>query len=194
MTKAKMPAAVAKPVLARKAPKKLIPRTAPKPAEAVVASTEVPDVAKPEVKPASAALPELPAKLPGKPVARPARKPSKEDEMVARHQKVLAEALVEAQAINYTQPVVMRQELAKKKPTKPAKQKKVKLVRDCFAMPEQEYSCIAEIKKRLSALGHETRKSEVLRGGIAVLAALNDAELKAVMARIDRIKTGHPAK
>jgi len=34
----------------------------------------------------------------------------------------------------------------------------------------------------------------LLRGGIAVLAALNDAELKAVMARIERIKTGRPAK
>lgn len=151
-------------------------------------------------KPASAALPELPelpAKLSAKPVARsarPARKPSKEDETVAKHQKVLAEALVEAQAINYAQPVVMRQALAKKKPTKPAKQKKVKLVRDCFAMPEQEYACIVEIKKRLSALGHEARKSEVLRGGIAVLAALNDAELKTVMARVERIKTGRPAK
>lgn len=197
MTKAIIPAAVAKPEQARKAPKKLIPRTAPKLDETVVASAEVPDVAKPEVKPASAALPGLSAKLPTKPAARsarPARKPSKEDEMVARHQKVLAEALVEAQAINYAQPVVMRQALAKKKPIKPAKQKKVKLVRDCFAMPEQEYARIAEIKKRLSALGHEARKSEVLRGGIAVLAALNDAELKAVIARIERIKTGRPAK
>jgi hypothetical protein len=110
---------------------------------------------------------------------------------------VLAEALVEAQAISYAQPKVMRQEVAKeaaKKKKKPAKQKKVKLVRDCFAMPEQEYVRIAEIKKRLSALGHEARKSEVLRGGIALLAVLNDAELKAVMARIDRIKTGRPSK
>ena len=31
-------------------------------------------------------------------------------------------------------------------------------------------------------------------GGIAVLAALNDAELKAVMGRVERIKTGRPAK
>lgn len=196
MTKTKTPATAAKPAPAQKIAKKLIPRTAPKPAEAVVVIAEVPDVAKPEVKPTSAALPELPAELPAKPVARsarPARKPSKQDEMVARCQKVLAEALVEAQAISYAQPKVMRQEAMKEK-KKPAKQKKVKLVRDCFAMPEQEYVRIAVIKKRLSALGQEARKSEVLRGGIALLAVLNDAELKAVMARIDRIKTGRPSK
>ena len=199
MTKTKTPATVATPAQAQKVPKKLIPRTAPKPVETVVASAEVPDVAKPEVKLAPVAPPPLPEKqpetLPAKPVAssaRPARKPSKEDEKVAMCQKVLAEALVEAQAISYAQPKVMRQEAAKEK-KKPAKQKKVKLVRDCFAMPEQEHVRIAEIKKRLSALGHEARKSEVLRGGIALLAVLNDAELKAVMARIDRIKTGRPS-
>jgi hypothetical protein len=156
----------------------------------------VPDVAKPEVALAPAATPELPAK-PAARSTRPVRKPSKEDELVAKHQKVLAEALVEAQAISYAQPVVMRQETtteAVKAKKKPAKQKKIKLVRDCFAMPEQEYGRIAEVKKRLSALGYDAKKSEVLRAGIAVLAALNDAELKAVMARIDRIKTGRPAK
>ena len=61
-------------------------------------------------------------------------------------------------------------------------------------MPEAEYALIAELKKRLTALGSEVKKSELLRGGIAVLAALNDAELKAVMGRVERIKTGRPAK
>jgi hypothetical protein len=90
----------------------------------------------------------------------------------------------------------MRQEAKKpkKKPEKLAKPKKVKLIRDCYAMPESEYARIAEIKKRLSGLGRDAKKSEVMRGGIAVLAALNDVELKAVMARIERIKTGRPAK
>jgi hypothetical protein len=137
MTKAKAPAVAAKPAPAQKAPKKLIPRTAPKPAEIVVASAEVPDVAKPEVALAPAATPELPAK-PAARSTRPVRKPSREDELIAKHQKVLAEALVEAQALA-TQPVVMRQGLAEKA-GQTHKQKKVKLVRDCFTMPEQEYS------------------------------------------------------
>lgn len=77
---------------------------------------------------------------------------------------------------------------------KPEKTRKPKLVRDSFAMPETEYGRIAELKKRMQALGHPVKKSELLRGGIAALAALNDAELKAVMGRVERIKTGRPAK
>jgi len=74
------------------------------------------------------------------------------------------------------------------------KAKKMKLVRDSYAMPETEYARIGELKKRLAALGSEVKKSELLRGGIALLAALNDAELKAVMGRVERIKTGRPKK
>lgn len=80
------------------------------------------------------------------------------------------------------------------KEKKPPKLRKPKLVRDSYAMPEAEYARIAELKKRLAALGSEVKKSELLRGGVAVLAALNDAELKAVMGRVERIKTGRPAK
>lgn len=67
-------------------------------------------------------------------------------------------------------------------------------MRDSYAMPEAEHARIGELKKRLAALGREVKKSELLRGGIALLAALNDAELKAVMGRIERIKTGRPKK
>ena len=55
-------------------------------------------------------------------------------------------------------------------------------------------SWVVLLKKRLAALGREVKKSELLRGGIAALAAFNDDELKAVMCRIERIKTGRPAK
>jgi polyhydroxyalkanoate synthesis regulator phasin len=132
---------------------------------------------------------------------KPVRKPTKVQETVAKHQKVLADALVKAQAIKYDQPKVMKPEAAAskkpgkaEKPAKPPKAKKIKLVRDSYAMPETEYARIGELKKRLAALGAEVKKSELLRGGVAVLAALNDAELKAVMGRIERIKTGRPAK
>ena len=67
-------------------------------------------------------------------------------------------------------------------------------MRDSYAMPESEYARIGELKQRLAALGAPARKSELLRGGIAALAALNDAELKAVMGRVERIKTGRPNK
>lgn len=187
-------APAAKPVAMPKPPKKLVPRTAPKaavkPAE-VVAEAIVAPVAKVVVaKPAPEAAP-----APGAPAAkkaRVARKPTEVEATVAKHQKVLADALVKAQAIKYDQPKVMKQEATK--PAKPGKAKKVKLVRDSYAMPDTEYAQIGVLKKRLSGLGNDVKKSELLRGGIAVLAALNDAELKAVMGRVERIKTGRPAK
>lgn len=191
---------------APKPPKKLVPRRAPK-QEAlapVVATVSAP------ADHASAAPPVVPAKVPASVVqpetastkVRPPRKPSAVDATVARHQKVLAEVLVEAQAINYAQPLLLQPagkteksaKPAKVKAAKPAKDKRPELVRDSFAMPEREYARLGELKKRLHGLGRDVKKSELLRGGIAVLNALNDIELQAIMARVERIKTGRPAK
>lgn len=189
-----------KPVAAPKPPKKLVPRTAPK-TEVKAAEVVVEPVAEPVAAPAATdveaapaiAAAEKPASLqPAATKAKAARKPTEVETTVAKHQKVLAEALVKAQAIKYDQPKVIKQEAAKA--AKPAKAKKVKLVRDSYAMPDAEYAQIGVLKKRLSALGSDVKKSELLRGGIAVLAALNDAELKAVIGRVERIKTGRPAK
>ncbi|MDP3537475.1 MAG: hypothetical protein Q8S26_02095 [Azonexus sp.] len=183
---------VAKPTAATKPPKKLIPRTAPKAAAKPEVLTETPPVAAPKLAEPAAASPVAP---PVVPKARTVRKPSRVDETVARHQAVLADALVKAQAIKYDQPKVMKQEAAKpKKAEKPVKAKKAKLIRDSYAMPEAEYARIGEVKKRLVGMKAEAKKSEILRAGIAVLAALNDAELKAVMTRVERIKTGRPSK
>ena len=74
------------------------------------------------------------------------------------------------------------------------KPRKVRLVRDSFTMPEHEYVRIGELKKRLQALGQGMKKSELLRAGLLLLDALNEVELKAVCARVERIKTGRPAK
>lgn len=206
MTNQKKAAPAAKAASAPKPPKKLIPRTAPvHEAPIVEAETEAPAVMVPVPEVAAAPLPDsavpATAKATAKAPSRSPRKPSREDETVAKHQKVLAEALVMAQSINYDQPKQMRQVTAKVakagkavKPPKLAKPKKIKLVRDSYAMPEMEYGRIAELKKRLADLGSEVKKSELLRGGIALLAALNDTELKAVMDRVERIKTGRPVK
>ncbi len=196
MTNEKKAAPAAKPVAAAKPPKKLIPRTAPKIESALdPILAEAAPVTVPEVAPVAAPAPAVSATAAATAKARRVRKPTKEDETVARHQKVLAEALVMAQAINYEQPKVMRQAPAKgKKAVKPVKAKKVKLVRDSYAMPEIEYAQIGELKKRLATMSVDVKKSELLRAGVAVMAALNDAELKRVMARVERIKTGRPAK
>ncbi len=169
-----------------KPPRKLVPRTAP---QATATPATVGDA--PATPPAAAAP--APTTKPRAP-----RKPSEVEQTVAKHQKVLADALAKAQAIKYDQPRVMKPEAAKDKKeakaAKPPKARKVKLVRDSYAMPETEYARIGELKQRLAALGTPAKKSELLRGGIAALAALNDAELKAVMGRVTRIKTGRPSK
>ena len=176
-----------KPASPVNTPKKLVPRTAPKAAAKQPAAAAKPEATAPAAK-ASA-----PAAKPRAP-----RKPTEVEQTVAKHQKVLADALVKAQAIKYDQPKVMKHEAPANgkfaKPEKPAKAKKIKLVRDSYAMPESEYARIGELKKRLSTLGNAVKKSELLRGGIAVLAALNDSELKAAMGRVERIKTGRPKK
>ncbi|MCL2523266.1 MAG: hypothetical protein FWF20_03040 [Betaproteobacteria bacterium] len=123
-----------------------------------------------------------------KPGAKPVRRPSAVDEAVSKHHQVLAEALEQAQAIQYAPP---RRQKAAAKADKPAKTRKLKLVRDSFAMPEAEYARIGELKKRL---GGAVKKSELLRAGLAALCALDDAGLEAALGRIERIKTGRPSK
>lgn len=175
-----------------KPPKKLIPRMAPgatpesgpevESGVAIIAAEAKPVVAVAQKRSATGS-----ARKPN--AGKRARKVTLVEETVARHQKELAEALVMAQAISYDQPSVAKPAIAK-----PGKAKKVKLVRDSYAMPESEYAQIGGLKKRLVALGKEFKKSELLRGGIAALVSLNDADLQAVMGRIERIKTGRPAK
>ena len=78
--------------------------------------------------------------------------------------------------------------------SKSAKPRKIKLIRDSYAMPEAEYAQIAQLKQRLLELGESVKKSELLRAGLAQLATLDDAALLAAMASVERIKTGRPAK
>lgn len=198
-TPAPAPAATAKPLAAKTASKPAAkPVTARKVvAKPVVAKPATKPATKPEAKPAVAPMASA-AIATAKP--RAARKRSAVDETVDKHQKVLADALEQAQAINYDRPKHHKQSAKPAKAEKPAKAlkldkpakgKKTRLVRDSFAMPEAEYACIAELKKRL---GGTVKKSELLRAGVAVLTALNNAELTAVMSHIERIKTGRPAK
>ena len=89
---------------------------------------------------------------------------------------------------------------AKAKPTPKAKAapkvkaRKVKMERDSFTMPKEEYAQLALLKARLAALGQPTKKSELLRAGIKLLAAMSDNTLKMTLAKIPVIKTGRPKK
>lgn len=75
-----------------------------------------------------------------------------------------------------------------------AKPKKAKLVRATFSFPDHEHASLVDLKKRAKKLGQEFKKSEILRAGIAHLVALADAALVSTLAKVERVKTGRPAK
>jgi len=93
-----------------------------------------------------------------------------------------------------SKPAQVAKPVAPKKADKPAKAKKVKLVRDSYTMPEAEYAVISLLKKRCLAAGVSAKKSEILRAAVAVLAKLNDSSVIAAIRRLEVIKTGRPAK
>ena len=74
------------------------------------------------------------------------------------------------------------------------KSKRVKVVRDSFTMPQDEYQKIAEIKSICLKAKMHVKKSEVLRAGLKVLAAMDSARLKLVLKGLEKIKTGRPKK
>ncbi|QNN59525.1 hypothetical protein H9K76_08695 [Diaphorobacter ruginosibacter] len=80
------------------------------------------------------------------------------------------------------------------KEAKEAKAKKPKLVRDSFTIPKDEYAVIDDLKLRGAQLGHQAKKSELLRAGLKLLASLNDQQLLAALRAVPAIKTGRPSK
>ena len=76
---------------------------------------------------------------------------------------------------------------------KPPKAKH-KLVRDSFTMPQSDFELIDVLKQRAMSFRHAVKKSELLRAGLQVLAALPDVQLEKALARITPLKTGRPKK
>ena len=81
----------------------------------------------------------------------------------------------------------------KTKDASAAKAKKVKLVRDSFCMPKDEYAQIELLKQRLLTLGKAVKKSELLRAGVLALARADDDSLQAYLEAVPNLKTGRPA-
>lgn len=77
---------------------------------------------------------------------------------------------------------------------KVAKKPKLKVVRDSFTMPQNEYMKISEIKELCLKAGMPVKKSEVLRAGVIALSAMNEKQLQAALSGLDKIKTGRPNK
>jgi hypothetical protein len=132
-----------------------------------------PSTAKPTTKPD--------VKAAAKPVAKPAAKPTSKavTKPATKTKTVAAKANAKKTA---------------KKDTKKAKPEKVKMERDSFTMPKDEYAQLTLLKARLTAMGKPAKKSELLRAGIKLLAAMSDNTLKTTLAKVPVIKTGRPNK
>ena len=83
---------------------------------------------------------------------------------------------------------------SEKKAPKKEKQKKIKMVRDSFTMPEDDYAKIAELKKKCLKAGIHIKKSELLRAGLTYLTKLSKPALLDTVKQVEKIKTGRPAK
>lgn len=71
---------------------------------------------------------------------------------------------------------------------------KVKMARDSFTMPKDEYAQLKLLKTRLAELDRPVKKSELLRAGIRQLTLMTDAQLMAAIVALPIIKTGRPKK
>ena len=72
---------------------------------------------------------------------------------------------------------------------KPEKAKKPKLVRDNFTIPKVEYVVLEALKQRATRLNRPVKKSELVRAGIKVLAAMHDTVFLATLELVPPIKT-----
>lgn len=71
---------------------------------------------------------------------------------------------------------------------------RVKLVRDSFTMPRDDFDRIARLKSRAIDFKRPARKSELLRAGLQALERLDDASLHSALNALQPIKTGRPKK
>ncbi len=69
---------------------------------------------------------------------------------------------------------------------------KIKLVRDSFTIPKNEYIVLSDLKLRSIRMGRPAKKSEVLRAGIAALSKMSDAGFSAALDSVPSLKTGRP--
>jgi len=126
--------------------------------------------------------------------ARPVRRrrPPQADPALQRQQQALAEALELAQSIDYqAQPAIPPELLPR---GKAGKARKAERVRGRYEFSPAEYRRLSELKAQLRRFGLKARRNDLLRAGLLLLGALNDAELKAVMLRVEGVRKGKPAR
>lgn len=70
--------------------------------------------------------------------------------------------------------------------------KKDKLIRDSFTLPREDFELIATLKDRALDFKRPTKKSELLRAGLQVLASLDQTKLRAALEALRPLKAGRP--
>ncbi len=79
-------------------------------------------------------------------------------------------------------------------PQDAGKDKKLKVIRDSFTIPKNEFTQIGDMKKRAMALGLDVKKSELIRSGLMALSGMTDTSFKKALANVPTLKTGRPGK
>lgn len=129
--------------------------------------------------------PAAPVKLAKKVQAAPTKSPSKASSKTTKKATTPSKTVTVAKT-----EAIPKAEVS----AKPAKDKKVKVVRDSFTIPKAELMNIGELKKRAMGLGIAAKKSELIRAGLLSLSSLNDTAFKKAIDSVPIIKTGRPAK
>ena len=127
---------------------------------------------------------------PSKSVAKPAAKPMATSTAI----KAVAKPAVAKPKATPAKKSAKALPKPKKAKTEKVKPEKIKMERDSFTMPKDEYAQLTLLKARLSSMGQPVKKSELLRAGVKLLAAMSDNTLKTTLAKIPVIKTGRPNK
>jgi hypothetical protein len=86
-------------------------------------------------------------------------------------------------------------EIVTPKPVRqPAANGKAKVVRDTFRIPASEYAVLGQLKLRAMKAGHPAKKSEVLRAGVKVLAAMGDLAFVTALGAVPPLKAPREPK
>ena len=134
--------------------------------------------------------------------ATPARQPAAKRPVAAKKAapartaaaKTIAKPQAAAPAATSAKPAAAPTVAATVADSKPAKDKKPKMVRDSVTIPKAEYIVLEAMKQRAAQLKVTVKKTELIRAGMKHLATLPDAVFLAAIAAVPSLKTGRPSK
>ena len=87
-----------------------------------------------------------------------------------------------------SKPTAKSKAQAKAKAPVKGEKSKTKLVRDNVTMPREDWDLLQSLKTRALSFSRPTKKSELLRAGLKLLAGLSDAKLQAALESLTPLK------